>query len=283
MLLTCLVSLLTATTPDAGLLPLTRTHAVKWLPTPGQPVRARLDIETFTVGGEWPSEHVIEVLTLTLPDGGTTPGLDQLNAVLHQDYRDDYHEPVPSPASLQDGTAPYYAALASQYASGQFGGIQGIAVTVPFFEGVFLQARSCADSIGAYPSLNCGDLLLRTDTGATWTWLEAVPRAKQAAFLEACTKRLAPASLAARADYTKSWTPAQREANSELLEKNFPERCDPRQLRRAAVQPNGDLVVDVGLSTHADPFAAWAFTLPRAFLSEWVDPQGPLGHLVAKR
>lgn len=281
MLLTCLVCLLSATTPDAGLLPVTRTHAVKWLPgDAGQPVRLRLDVETFTVGGERPSEHVIEVLTLTLPDGGTTPGLDQANVMLHSDYRDDHHDPVPSPASLQDGTAPFYGALTDQYARGQFS-ILGIAVTVPFFRGPFLQVHTCTDAMGAYPSLNCGDQLLRTDTGAPWTWLDGVPAAKREAFLVACSQLLAPAARKAKATYLDPSLGAR--PDDEFLEKNFPERCEAHYLRDATVQPNGDLQLGMGGPTHANPWAAWAFTLPHGLLATWVDPQGPLGHLATHR
>lgn len=278
MLTSSLILMLAAAPPDGGLWPARRAHEVKVQPFgAGDAVRVRVDTERLTVVREGRTEaHAFEVLTLSLPDGGSSPALDALNGTLRQDYRAESEEAAPAAKSLQDGTAAYYGEVAARLAQGQFGGDQNIAVSVQLNHGVWVQAAVCVDFIGAYPSFNCTAHQVRVDTGAAWTWLDAVPKAKQAAFLEACSRRLAPASRAQKAK-----SPPDPDGFTEGL---FPERCTPQQLEHAAVTPQGDLVVDLGWALpHVAQALGWAFTLPRAELVRWVDPSGPLGALAEKR
>lgn len=273
MFLSCLVSILAAAQPDGGVLPVTRTHQVRWVANPDPSVRLRVDVERFSLPDSGLADRTIEVLTLTLPDGGTSPALEKANAVLHGDYQGESRQ-VPSTASLKDGTAPFYLEVAQQHAERNGAGLLGIVVTVPFIKGRFLQVHTCTDANFAYPNVYCTDVRLRTDTGEKWSWLDGVLPTKQKAFLAACTAVLAPASRAAKAEYLKG--PGGK-PDEEFLEKNFPERCEDRHLNSATPMPNGDLRLDLGAPTHADPMAAWGATLPAAMLSKWAAPQGPLG------
>lgn len=263
-----LVSLVCTAAPDGGVLPVKRSHQVKWLPdTPGQAFRARVDVETFAVPEQ--QDHAVESLALTLPDGGTTPALERINDALYQPLHVDRGDARPSLAALAQGQAPLYADLESRLARQEFGGTQNVTVTLPFARGPFLLATVCVDFVGAYPSVNCDEFRWRVDTGATWSWEDAIARPKHAALQKLCRERLAAEAKAERARLQKE----HREPWDAALEI----RCEPADLRDMTPRSDGSLYFTVFRGPHASGNYQFGFQLTAKELKALADPQGPFG------
>ena len=146
---------------------------------------------------------------------------------------------------------------------------QNVTVALPLARGPFLQATVCLDLVGAYPSVNCDDFRFRVDTGATWSWEDAIARPKHAALQALCRERLAAEAKAERARLAKE--------HLEPWDRALEIHCEPADLRDLTPRPDGSLSFTVFRGPHASGNQEFGFQLSAKELKAWADPQGPFG------
>jgi hypothetical protein len=217
---------------------------------------ARVELVTETLVGDTEygqQERSFSRVSFFLPDGGANAQLATLAAELNGKLTFE---------DLKDVEATMRA--------GDFHGTQSVEVSVSLNRMPWLGLEHCGNFVGAYPSTSCEHFQVRVDTGEHWSWADAF----EPSFLEACSKRLAQASAR-----------KAKELEGEDAVESFgltPTECTSSMLARANYHDRG-LSMTIGTAPHVAQALLWNFELPRAFLLPYVLPEGPLGHLVAKK
>lgn len=258
MLSSCVLVAIFSAAPDAGARSVARTVATETLDA-GADALALVVVTTERLrAGD--VEIPLSRLEFTTRDGGTTAALSVAAKALNAEL---------TPESRKE--------VEGHLLAGDFSGLQAIRFSTPLNRGPWLDVMRCIEWNGAYPSVECTHRRLRADTGAAWTWSQAIKKSEHARFLKACSKRLAEASARQRKQATETST----EAN-EIFEqfRLGPTKCTLAMLDDAERAPDSGLEFLIGRDLpHVALAFLWKLPLPPAFLAEFVDPAGPLGAL----
>ncbi|MFT3707362.1 MAG: hypothetical protein QM817_06810 [Archangium sp.] len=256
-----LVAVIAGASPfgDTASWSVSRTEEIKVLPADaGAAVTIRL---VTTVISSEEQERSFMRAAVRLPDGRSDDVTRAITERINQ--------------GLDDGTL---REAQDQLAHGGFGGFQSRTITVDLNRAPWLDVRVCDDEMGAYPSTSCAHVRVNVETGSEWTWTDAILPQRRAQFFTATTPRFAR-------EAKKQQDAWGDDENFEFVNAYglFPNEFDARRFDDAELDDEG-LALWVGTSApHVLQGAMWRFALPASALKKFVDPAGPLGHLVAQK
>lgn len=256
MWLATLISLTVSQVPDAGVWPVSRTVEVtEVVPHRGDAVQVTMQTVVFSSEEQ---ERSFTTAVLRLPDGRVTEALEKLNVKL--------------------ATLPDLDEVAHTLADGSWQGDTGRSIDVVINRHPFLDVRICNDVMGSYPWSDCSHARINVVTGEEWSMSQAIFAPRRDAFLAECSLRISQLSR----EKEDEWISEGAELDVLRMYGFLPTHCSEAMIDDAQFAPDDESVTlwSGRGSIHALEGLAWPMTFSRAELKKWIDPKGPLGHVV---